>query len=41
MMDNLQKTGKILISIAVALSAIVFTILDLRPSESGHDFNST
>jgi hypothetical protein len=36
-----QKIGKILISIAVVLSAIVSTIVDLLPGESGHVHNPT
>jgi hypothetical protein len=41
MSQSKQKTGKILISIAVALTAIVSTIVDLLPGESGHVFNPT
>ncbi len=36
---NQQLAGKVLISIAVALSAIVSTIVDLLPGETGHVFN--
>jgi ABC-type glucose/galactose transport system permease subunit len=36
---NKQFTGKVLISIAVALSAIVSTIVDLLPGDTGHVFN--
>ena len=36
---NRQFTGKVLISIAVALSAIVSTIVDLLPGDTGHVFN--
>jgi ABC-type glucose/galactose transport system permease subunit len=38
---NKQLTGKVLISIAVALSAIVSTIVDLLPGDTGHVFNSS
>ena len=34
-----QKTGKVLISIAIALSAIVSTIVDLLPGDTGHVYN--
>ena len=37
---NRQTTGKVLISIAVALSAIVSTIVDLLPGDTGHVFNA-
>ena len=36
---NKQTTGKVLISVAVALSAIVSTIVDLLPGDTGHVFN--
>ncbi len=36
---NLQKTGKIILSIAIALSAIVSTIVDLLPGDAGHVHN--
>jgi len=38
---NRRLTGKILLSIAVALSAIVSTLVDLKPGEAGHVFNPT
>jgi hypothetical protein len=38
---NKQLTGKVLISIAVALSAIVSTIVDLLPGDTGHVFNAS
>ena len=38
---NKQVTGKVLISIAVALSAIVSTIVDLLPGDTGHVFNAS
>lgn len=38
---NKQKIGKILLSIALALSAIVSTIVDLMPGEAGHIHNPT
>ncbi len=36
---NKQTVGKVLISVAVALSAIVSTIVDLMPGHTGHVFN--
>jgi len=36
---NLQKTGKIILSIAIGLSAIVSTIVDLLPGDAGHVHN--
>ena len=38
---NKQTTGKALISIAVALSAIVSTMVDMLPGDTGHVFNAT
>ena len=38
---NKQTTGKVLISIAVALSAIVSTMVDMLPGDTGHVFNPT
>ena len=38
---NRQTTGKVLISIAVALPAIVSTIVDLLPGDTGHVFNAS
>lgn len=38
---NKKVTGKVLISLAVALSAIVSTIVDLLPGDTGHVFNAT
>ena len=38
---NNQKIGKVLISIAVALSAIVSTIVDMLPGATGHVFNAS
>ena len=38
---NKQITGKVLITIAVALSAIVSTIVDMLPGDTGHVFNAT
>jgi len=34
-----QVTGKVLISISIALSAIVSTVVDLRPGALGHVYN--
>ena len=36
-----QTTGKVLISVAVALSAIVSTMVDMLPGDTGHVFNPT
>ena len=38
---NNQTTGKALISISVALSAIVSTVVDMLPGDTGHVFNAT
>ena len=38
---NKQTTGKVLISVAVALSAIVSTMVDMLPGDTGHVFNPT
>lgn len=38
---NKQTTGKVLVSIAVALSAIVSTIVDVLPGPTSHVFNPT
>lgn len=38
---NKHTTGKVLISVSVALSAIVSTIVDLLPGDTGHVYNPT
>ena len=38
---NRHLTGKVLVSVSVALTAIVSTLVDLLPGATGHVFNTS